>query len=685
MLSTALKKKPLSAREFDAILTNGSRLKNPEECLADLVSRQSVLIPDDRQRLLQVSRDYYRDTIDRIVTRADETVADTFRILGFPPHKFKDGIEWEKDFVADIPWSKDYYLTVPLVMWHNKSDLKVPWELSRGHYLVWLAQAWKFTDDDHYLNKFVELIDDWSKSNPYPYGVNWTCAMEVAIRMLNWIAAFEIIKDDNVLTDDFTRRFYRQVFQHAIYIEENIEVIGNGLNSNHYLADLLGLIVAGNLFRGTKRGDKWRHFAVDELEKEIMLQTLPDGFCFESSMNYQLLTAEIYLLAYLVESKFNGFSEEYRNRLKKMFELISAFIKPDGSIPNFGDGDSGRILVFNGIDRPDPQRLVDIGALTLDMPHLRSYSNRPPSDAIWLAGAEVIETMISTGDIPRDLRESRYFPDSGLATLREDDLYLFFAANPIGSGGIGGHKHNDMLTIEICCGGTNFIVDSGTYRYTSHQADRDRFRSTAYHSVPAINDEEQNRFLPKLLFAIRPDAKVRVIRWESNDEYDLIEAEHSAYTRLPDPINVSRTVCFDKQRGFWIIKDDFLGKGKYDFVDRLILGDVEAGVIDSSHISIESKVERRQLDIVIFSNEWDFEIMNHEISPLYGMKYDAERIEFSLSASAPVSMIWAAIPAGSNEELSRKREAAKQSITRMKWMDLAGENQQKVTLKHTHA
>ncbi len=685
MLSTAIKKKPLSSHEFDAILTNGSRLKSPEECLADLVSGQSVLVPDDRHRLLQIARDYYSDTVDRIVTRADETTTDTFRVLGFQPHQFHDGIEWEKDFVSGIHWAKNYYLAVPLVMWHNKSDLKVPWELSRGHYLVWLAQAWKFTDDDRYVRKFVELIDDWTESNSYPYGINWTCAMEVAIRMLNWIAAFEIIKDNDVLDLDFTRRFYRHVYQHAVYIEENIEVIGNGLNSNHYLTDLLGLIVAGNLFRGTDRGDKWRKFAVDELEKEIMLQTLPDGFCFESSMNYQLLTSEIYLLAYLVESKFNGFSEGYRNRLKKMFELIWVFLKPDGSIPNFGDGDSGRILVFNGVDRPDPQRLLDIGALILDMPHLRSHSKKPPFDSVWLAGAEIMETLRSTADAPRQQRESHYYSDSGLATLREDDLYLFLAANPIGSGGIGGHKHNDMLTIEISCGNTNFIVDSGTYRYTSNQADRDRFRSTAYHSVPAINEEEQNRFLPKLLFAIRPDAKVKVNRWESNDDFDLIEAEHSAYSRLPDPIHVLRSVYFDKPHGLWIIKDDFYGGGEFDFADRLILGDVEPRVVDSSHISLESRIEERRLDIVIFSREWDFEIVTHEVSPLYGMKCNAERIDFSLTGNAPASMVWAAIPMRSSGELSRKRRVAQQIIADMKWMDGTAESSQKLTLKHTHA
>ena len=107
-------------------------------------------------------------------------------------------------------------------MWNNNSDLKLPWELSRGHYLVWLAEAWQFTGNRNYLLKLVSLIEDWIESNPYPYGINWTCSMEVAVRMINWIAAFEIFADSETVTIEFAKKFYGMVYQHAVYIDENL-------------------------------------------------------------------------------------------------------------------------------------------------------------------------------------------------------------------------------------------------------------------------------------------------------------------------------------------------------------------------------------------------------------------------------------------------------------------------------
>ena len=426
-------------------------------------------------------------------------------------------------------------------MWNNNSDLKLPWELSRGHYLVWLAEAWQFTGNTSYILKLISLIEDWIESNPYPYGINWTCSMEVAVRMINWIAAFEIFADSETVTIEFAEKFYRTVYQHAVYIEENLEVIGDGMSTNHYLTDLLGLLIAGSLFRDLPESRNWCDLAKAELEKEIKAQTLSDGFCYESSMNYQTLTSEIYLLAYNIESRSEGFSQEYRDRLEAMLRLSQAFLKPDGTLPNFGDGDSGRILIFDGVDKPDPEKLLDIGALALKLPDLRTSTEKPPFDSVQLLGSDVLQTSEYMRCGIEQPKVSQLCRESGLATLRKDDLYLFFGANPIGSGGVGGHKHNDMLTIEISCGKTNFIVDSGTYTYTSNSTTRNRFRSTGFHSVPAVKNIEQNRFIPRILFAIRPDADVKVKRWESNERYDIVEAEHSAYTRLPEPLLILRS------------------------------------------------------------------------------------------------------------------------------------------------
>ncbi|MCK4656524.1 MAG: alginate lyase family protein, partial [candidate division Zixibacteria bacterium] len=406
-----------------------------------------------------------------------------------------------------------------------------------------------------------------------------------------------------------------------------------------------------------------------ELEKEIKAQTLSDGFCYESSMNYQTLTSEIYILAYVIGSRSVRFSQEYRDRLEAMLRLSQAFLKPDGTLPNFGDGDSGRILIFDGVDKPDPEKLLDIGALALNLPDLRTSTEKPPFDSLQLLGSNVLRPSERLRCGIEQPKVSQLCRESGLATLRKDDLYLFFGANPIGSGGVGGHKHNDMLTIDISCGKTNFIVDSGTYTYTSNSTIRNRFRSTGFHSVPAVKNIEQNRFIPRILFAIRPDADVKVKRWESNERYDIVEAEHSAYTRLPEPLLILRSIYFDKINDFWVFKDSFCGHGSFDFQSNLILGDVTAEIRDNDRIKLSSKFDDTVLEIISFSTGWSGEIIPHEISPHYGMKKEGAKITLSYNGKAPIDMIWAAIPSRAGQDTSDRTVAADRVTHELGWKE----------------
>ena len=633
--------------------------------VSELLGNRRIVTSNADDGILDIATRRYQDKVSHIIKRADETLLNTFRLLGFPPHRFDGRIEWEKDFVADVAWERSYYLAVPIIMWGNNSDFKVPWELSRGHYLVWLAEAWRFTRETKYVEKLVSLIEDWITENPYPYGINWTCPMEAAVRIINWLATIEIANESEIITPAFAREFYRTIYQHATYIEQDIKGTSEGANNSHYLADLLGLLAAGSLFNDLPRGAVWREFAVDEFEKKITTQTLEDGFSCEWSLNYHLLASEIYLLAYIIESRTGAFSDDYRKRLRAMFHLIHSLLKPDGTLPNFGDGDSGRILVFDGYDNPDPAKLLDIAALVLDSPELRSSKPRVPYDSLWLIDRRISESADISQHIQGTSNESKLFPESGLATLRKDDWYLFFGANPIGSIGVGGHKHNDMLTIEISCGQTNYIVDSGTYTYTSDQVVRNRFRSTCYHSVPAVRDIEQNRFIPRMVFAIRPDADVKINLWKSNEMFDLVEAENSAYTRLPEPLLILRSIYFDKTERFWIIKDSFYGHGKFDLVNNLVLGDVTPDILSDSRISLKSSKDNSTLEIVSLSHGWLPEIVAHEISLRYGEKKDSLRIVFSCNSDIPVTMVWVAIPLNEDQIFTDRMNAASRKVSEL--------------------
>ena len=68
------------------------------------------------------------------------------------------------------------------------------------------------------------------------------------------------------------------------------------ISSNHYLADLLGLLVVGSIFPGDASAQAWRRFAAEEFPKALLSQTHDDGGLDEASLRYHAFVTEMALL-----------------------------------------------------------------------------------------------------------------------------------------------------------------------------------------------------------------------------------------------------------------------------------------------------------------------------------------------------------------------------------------------------
>ncbi len=97
------------------------------------------------------------------------------------------------DPLSNYAWPLDYHRDIKLVR-ADGSDVRVLWELNRlGHFLT-LARAYSLTNDERYAAEFFAQLRNWAAQNPYGRGPNWACAMEVALRAMNLLAAFEIFR-----------------------------------------------------------------------------------------------------------------------------------------------------------------------------------------------------------------------------------------------------------------------------------------------------------------------------------------------------------------------------------------------------------------------------------------------------------------------------------------------------------
>ncbi len=76
-------------------------------------------------------------------------------------------------------------------------------------------------------------------------------------------------------------------------------------------------------------------------------------------------------------------------------------------------------------------------------------------------------------------------PNAGYGRLQGEDLFALFDAGPIGPAWNPGHGHADFLSVEVDVAGQRFIVDPGTYQYSTGSR-RMYDRAAASHNGPVV-------------------------------------------------------------------------------------------------------------------------------------------------------------------------------------------------------
>ena len=295
-------------------------------------------------------------------------------------------IDWQKDFKSGFRWDEKKWYKDQRIAHRPGSDIKVPWELARLQHLPQLA-IFAMADPslkEQNLKEFKNQILDFISNNPPRMGVNWTCTMDVGIRVANMLAAYDMfcqMDEGGILDADFKQTFLNSVYEHALHIVNNLEYSPH-LTSNHYLSDIAGLLFAC-AYLGGGEIDAWLAFAVQEVISEMKKEFYEDGGNFESSTSYHRLSGELmaYATAVILGLKSEKISslknydaklwrkkpkllppedQEFKildgrialpqwfvDGLYKIGRFTADITKPNGEAPQFGDNDSGRFFKFS--------------------------------------------------------------------------------------------------------------------------------------------------------------------------------------------------------------------------------------------------------------------------------------------------------------------------------------------------
>jgi hypothetical protein len=594
--------------------------------------------------------DFFPVETEELIESAQTIVmAHRWPLLGFGEKEFGSAINWHRDPLSGREWPLSYHADISL--WHNDgSDVRVLWELNRLGHLITLGRAYALTKEEEFAGEFFAQLESWHEQNPVGRGANWSCAMEVALRAMNLLAAFSLFRSSPHVTEERLRILLTMFDQHGAHVRRNLEY-SHVATSNHYLSDIAGLLWLGIMLPELTAAEEWRAWALKEMLREMDKQILPDGVDYEGSTGYHCFVLELFLYSFLL-CRINAIriDDRYWRKLQTMLEYLRAILRSDGLVPLIGDADGGQVLPITSRSANDRAYLLALGAVAFKDSQFKLPGLGLSSELLWLLGEAGLQTYQQLAHSNVEL-SSQAFPDAGTYLLRHEDLYLLFNAGGSEKGRPASHRQNDLLNIEVSAGGRAFIVDPGSYVYTADLHERHLFRSTSYHSTVQIDDEEQQTISAEAPFVTGGEASARVLIWEDTAERVRVAAEHSGYQRLPEEVTHRRVITFNKPDRCWLIEDELVGKGQHKVAARFHF---DAGLAvklsDNNSVTAGDAIIGTRLLVRSLDVDQPAELQTQFISRHYGSKVESVAACWTIRAGLPCKLRWAIVPLRAGED-----------------------------------
>lgn len=624
----------------DRALLRMTRAPSIDTLWKDLAEGPFFVLPGGRQEWSRRFLEAFPEAKRQILEAAEAVLRHEFDFLGSGRVALGDPIPWHEDFKTGRRWPLGYWADIDYNELDRPSDVKVPWELSRCQHFSLLGEAYWLTGDERFAEEFVAQVTDWIRQNPWAYGINWVCPMDVALRAISWIWSFYFFADSSACqSPKFRSLFLKTLWLHGEFVAANVEA--SEVNGNHYLVDGVGLLVLGLFLRRTRRGRKWLEIGKRITLDEIMAQVTDDGVDFEQSVAYHRLVLETFLTAFLLLRRHGEvIPGEVWNRLERMHEFVAAYTKPNGQAPLIGDSDDGRIQKLGLQPVNDHRYLLSTAAALFKREDFKQASGRFWEESFWLLGPEGLDAYQDLSVSPERPR-SAAFPAGGFYVMRGEDAHLIVDCGEVGLRGRGGHGHNDILSFELFLNGVNLVTDCGAYLYTASREWRDRFRSTAFHNTVQVDGEELNRFVgPEEMWRLHYDAIPAEVIWRPGEAYDYFRGGHMGYTRLSNPVIHWREIFFDKRTARALFRDRLEGRGVHHLVWRFHLDPaVRADALEDG-VRLSSLGADMWFLVIEAPPALEFRLDSGWVSPNYGVKLETSVIRAETTTEAPAGLIY---------------------------------------------
>lgn len=529
----------------------------------ELAGDRGRLLPgaNDCSRLAAALRELGVDPAE-LTGAAEAVLAGSVRAFGWTDIDIGSDPDWHRDPDTGGTWPLTFWADVDFRGTDGLGDPRYVWEVNRHHHLVTLARAFALTGDARFADRVWRDIISWIDANPPLFGINWSSPLEIAIRLMSWAMALDLVGSRGATGYD-AATVAASVSLQAAHLSDNLSVYASSRN-NHLIGEAAGLLVAGAKFRFLRRAGEFSKRGRAVLEREVSAQVSADGVTREQAFQYQVFVIEFALLGMAALTALGtSLASDSVETVGRMSRFLGSVSGIGGVPPSVGDEDGGRAYELSDRRGRQPATAAAAGALAAGTAPPASSVAADFEPALWLFGTEpVLDLARRCGGehgADGDRGSSLFFADGGYFVPTGDKQHGVIDCGPLGYLSIAAHGHADCLSLAVSHRGRWVLVDPGTYCYHRDALWRDHFRSTPAHNTVSVDGLSQSTMLGPFMWGRK--ARARQLAWASTPNFDYFEGAHDGFAPQGG-VRHRRSVFFGK-RGYWLVVDHLEGRGRH--------------------------------------------------------------------------------------------------------------------------
>lgn len=343
------------------------------------------------------------------------------------------------------------------------ADVRTIWEINRWSQMTRVAMHGWIDRNVSAIETAQRWLEDWCDHNPTGKGVNWTSALEAALRLMNftWFDSLVEGMGNEALSRRQSILARRIVPAHALWVSR-YRSYGSSAN-NHLLGEMSGLLHAVKRWPALEQHVGSANKIWETIAGCVMHQFAADGGNREQALHYHLFAWE---MAWHARRLMVVHREDVSHRLRQAAEFFVRMLHP-AEAWDFGDSDDAEVLP------------LAMNRETAASEWQRWLTGNDDSGSLhfWL-GASPLRVLQAGQECWWMAQQS------GMAVGAAAGWLARLDASPLGYGSLAAHGHCDALHVSLWDGAQALVIDPGTGGYYGMNDRRTALAAWEAHNGP---------------------------------------------------------------------------------------------------------------------------------------------------------------------------------------------------------